>query len=815
MLIILGLSNIGICQTRIKGRVTDAVTREPIPFASVSFKNTTIGTSTNISGYYVLETFQKADSIAFSCVGYQKTLVLVVKNKEQIINIALQTGQIVLDEITILPGENPAVVLLKKVIENRDKNDHEKLSAYQCEVYNKIEFDVDNITEEFKNKNIFRPFKFVFNNMDSSKTSGKEFLPFFITESISEYYYQANPKKEKEIMKATKVSGIENESVSQFLGSMYQLINVYENFINLLGKMFVSPISEHGLFYYRYYLVDSMSWNGNWCYKIQFKPRRKQTPTFLGDIWIHDTTFAVKKVDMHIADDANVNFVEYVFIGQEFELVNGKQWIISKDEYVVDFVEPKKTIGLIGHKSTSYKNFILNQPKDDSFFASTEDVVILEDAYLKDDEFWEEARHDTLTKNQKMIYHMIDTIQKVPIFRTYVDIIELWFTGYKNVGKFDFGPYYTLVSANLVEGYRFRGGVRTNSSFSPKLKLESYLAYGTKDQKLKYDFGVQYVARRKPRKLVGFHYMNDVIQSGKSELAFREDNLFTSILRKQEALKLTNVEEEKIFTEYELGKGFSTTLIAKHELIKPLGNFNFDYYYSTDRTGTSQKTLSTINNTEFSMLTRYAYLEKFIEGKYGRVSLGSDYPIVQLKYGTGVKGFLDSRFNYHKLIIGIDGWYYTKPFGYSKFMFLAGKIWGKLPYPLLEVHLGNETYMYDPMAYNLMNYYEFASDIYASLTFVHHFEGYFFDKVPLFRKLKFRELIIGRIVYGNLNTENKLTMVNTGDVSGLSKIPYIEAGVGVENILRFIQINAFKRFTYLNNPNVSKYDIRFGVKLSF
>lgn len=796
--------------TKISGRVIDADTKEPVPFVSIYFKNTTIATTSNVNGYYTIETDSPTDSLIISCVGYNKSLKKVIKNKTQIINVDLKLSQISLGEVVILPGENPAHPILKKIIENKQKNNKDKLSGYQYEVYNKLEFDVDNITENFKKKKILKPFNFIFDNIDSSSTSGKAFLPFFITETVSNFYFRKNPMFRKEIISASKVSGIENESVSQFLGSMYQEINIYENYINILDKGFISPINNNGLFFYRYYLVDSLFWDNDWCYKIEFKPRRKQELTFLGHFWVHDTSFAIKKIEMRISDDANVNFVDYALIKQEFDQVEDTVWMLIKDHLVVDFIAPKNSVGLIGRKSTSYNNFVINEPKDEKFFLSSDDIVVLDSAFFKTHEFWQTARHDSLTQRENAIYNMIDTIKSIPVFRTYIDIIELFVTGYKIVGKFELGPYFTTYSTNTVEGSRFRVGARTSNAFSTKYMMEAYTAYGIKDNKFKYGFELKYFFTKRPRQMIGISYKDDIEQSGQNEIAFREDNILSSILRRSPSIKLTTVKEEKIYLDKEWWQGLSTQLTLTHRDINPEGNFDFSYYTDPANDGIKR----TLNTSEVIFSTRFAYREKFVEGEFERASLGTSYPILQLKYILGLKGVLKSDFNYHKIIFGVDDKVPLNPLGYTHFIFQAGKIWGTLPYPLLEVHKGNETYVHNYLAFNLMNYYEFISDSYMNLFITHHFNGLFFNQIPLLRKLKWRSLASFVAVVGRVDQDNKNILVVPNTFYSLNK-PYSEVGVGIENIFSIFRIDAIWRLSYLDNPGISKFGVRGSLQFSF
>ena len=796
--------------TRISGKVTDALTGEPIPFASVVFKKSTIGVNTNIDGFYTLESDTPSDSIAAQFLGYITVSLPVKKGQTQTINFLLKASKVELKEAVIHAGENPANIIIKKVIANRDNNNFEKLNSYSFETYNKLEFDLTNITDKFKNRKIFKPFAFIFDNIDSTTTNEKPFLPIFITESLSDRYLSNNPKDKREIIKASKVSGVENETVTQFLGDMYQNINIYDNFMDVFGKKFVSPISSLGLIYYKYYLLDSLYMGNNHCYKLKFKPRRPEDLTFTGEMYITDTSWAVKKVNMRISNKANINFVEDCAVVKEYEFVDSTMWMLSKDLLVIEFAARDKGLGLIGRKSTSYKNFELNKPIPAQVMKGAQDVVVVEGALEKDSKFWDAARHDSLNEREKKIYTMVDTIKSLPAYKTYVDVITLFVTGYKTLGKVDLGPYFTVFSFNEIEGYRFRLGGKTNQDFSKHLRLEGFVAYGTKNEQFNYSFGTRYLFTTKPRMGVGFKYRHDVMQLGQSDNAFQDDNILASLFRRSASNKLTYTESEKIYFEKEWLSGVSGRITFEHNEFIPLGKLDYRYYTNENESNIRDK----INTSDISAYFRFAYREKFVESKHGRVSLGSKYPVLQAVYTQGLKGVLRSDFDYQKLIVKVDDYLYTAPIGYLYYVLEAGKVWGKLPYPLLEVHRGNESYFYDYLSFNLMNYYEFVSDQYFAFYATHHFEGFFLDKIPLLKKLKWREVASLRGVYGSMSQKNHELMVDP-TFNTLSKKPYLEAGFGVENILKIIRVDFIYRLSYLDNPDISKFGIRGSLQLTF
>ena len=813
--LLLSISSFGQL-TKIMGVVRDAGTGEPIPFVNIYFKNTNTGITSDFEGNYSIETKKPADSLVASFVGYLRQAKAVEKNKFQYINFDLKINSVLLETVVIKPGENPAEVLLRKISENKKSNDPDKYDAYEYEAYNKIEIDANNITEKFKESRIFKPFQFIFNNVDTSTVIGKTYLPIFLTESISNVYTRRNPRGSIEKITANKVSGIENESVMQFLGDKLQHTNIYDNYIDLFQKNFISPISNFGLSYYKYYLVDSGFFENKWCYKVMFKPRHKQTLTFTGDFWVHDTTFAIRQIKMRMADDANINFINDLVIEKEFDLIDGKYWLLTKDYMIGDFnfIEGEnKVLGFFGRKTTTYRNFLINQPKEDKFYNNPVNILVSDSAGKRDTEFWEINRHEELTRDEKTIYFMVDTLKTIPLFNTYIDVIQMVTTGYYEMGNVEIGPYASLLSFNAVEGARIRFGGRTSNKFSTRIMFDGYAAYGTLDSRFKYGGGFLYILKKNPRRAIAGSFKYDLEQLGASQNAFREDFFLAFLFRRNPADKLSMVEEIETHYEHEWFNGFSNTLHLVHRNMYPIGDTKFEFYYQDSAT---QKISSetAITSSEIRLDTRLAYREKFIIGEFERVSLGAKYPILEIKYGYGIPGLLKSDYEYHRLQLGISHWFKFFNLGWSKYIIETGRIWGTLPYPLLKLHEGNETYFFDESSFNLMNYYEFVSDKYISASYTHHFDGYFFNRVPLFRKLKWREIAFVKGLIGGMDQKNKDYSVFPAGLYTLDR-PYFEAGTGIENIFKVLRVDAVWRLSYLDHTSINKFGVFVSLQFIF
>ncbi len=795
----------------ITGKVFDANTKEPLPFVPVILKGTTAGATTDFDGVYSITTELTSDSIIASYMGYKKIIKAITNAPNQEINLPLFIEGVNLMEVTIKAGENPAHRIIKNAIAQKPVNDRLRLNAYQYETYNKIEFDLNRIPKEMREKKIFKPIQFVFENVDSLNSGEKPSLPIFIIESISDFYYRTNPKLKKEVIKASKVIGIENSSVSSIMGDMYQNINIYDNSILVFGKQFTSPISDNGLFYYKYYLEDSLFIGNNWCYHIRFKSKRDNELCFSGNMWIADSSWAIKRLEMGIPKDANINFINTANIIQEF-VKTDSAWMLSKDRLVIDFAMNAKKMGIYGRKTTSYRNIEVNNPKEVKFYEFGDKIVVTDSANFKTDSFWNANRHDSLSVREKKIYHMIDTIKTLPVYKTWVDVLTLFVTGYKEVNNFEIGPYFNLVSYNKIEGLRVRFGGRTSLKFSKWYQLDGYVAYGFRDQKYKYSLGFKTFINKKHRTLAGMSYRSDYEILGQSQNGFSQDNLFASLFRTSPLTNLTKVDKVSAWIEKDWIDGLTSRVTLAGRTITPLVYGTYVYTKNDGSLGVKEN----IRNTEVRLNVRFAYKEKFIVGEFNRVSLGTKFPVLQVNYAKSLQNAFRGEYDYQKVVINMnDRIRLNTLLGYTDYTLEAGQIFGAVPYPLMELHGGNETYVYDPMSYNLMKYYEFASDRYASIGLFHHFEGLFLNKIPLLKKLKWREVVTAKALWGTVNDQNRKTLIFPTTLHALGNQPYTEVSAGIENIFKLFRVDAIWRTTYQRQRALDNFGVKVGFQLMF
>jgi hypothetical protein len=820
-------------ETVVRGRVTDMATNEAIPFASVRFKHSTSGTSTDFDGYYTMKVSGPIDSVVVSYLGYLNKTKAVKPGITQVLDFQLQSSTVGIQEVVVLAGENPALRIIRQAIRNRDRHDKSSLDAYQYENYTKIQIDVDNISDNLRRKKLLRPVTALFDSLDAlAGEDGKANLPMFYSENISDVYYIRRPfERKREDIKASKVTAVGIQDgilTSQFTGASFEQYNFNQNKLLVFNKEFLSPIADVAMLFYEYYLLDSVYVGDYRCYKIKVKPRNNKDLLFTGNIWITDSAFALKQVNLEIPKTVNINFLEKVQVQQELEPTSAGAWMPVKTRVVVDFADvSKKSVGMIAKMYYSCRNIVVNQPREHKFYEQK--LVLAKDALVKDSEYWNENRHEKLSATDISVYNMIDTIRNMPRVRTYVDIFYTLVTGYKTVGKFDFGPYITLYSYNNIEGHKVRLGGRTNVKFSDKWILRGYLAYGTRDERFKYNAQVERILSRDNWTKVGIQRRQDIDQIGvqfdfDDSPAFdnEQSSLYMTTSQISRFSLLNQKTENRMWIESEVRKGFTQRLTLQNIAYK---HFFTNVADTVPGQGSFQEDFTT---SEVVFESRIAPNEYLVMTDNQRLSLGTvKAPIITIRYTLGLRNVLNSNMNYSKLDISINQKLKMGFLGYSRYIFNAGKVLTTGPYTLMEIHRGNQTPFFAYATFNMMNYFEFISDEYVSLDYVHHFQGLFFNRIPLIRALKWRELVTMRAVYGTLSDKNSSPVIRN-TFSTLTNKPYVEAGFGVSNILKFVRVDFIYRLTYtdqeyrayykqlqLNNGTVKPYDVsRFGIKLS-
>ena len=794
---------------KIKGVVSDSLTGEPIPFANVVFQGKNIGTTTDMDGKYILESEWGSDKLIFSSLGYAKKVVKIPKGSSVVINAKLVSTSQELEAFEFKSKkrkyrnkENPAVILIRNVLAHRDENRGGAFEYLEYERYVKREYDLNNFTEKLFETPGMEGFQVLRDYVDTSELNGKPFLPLMIQEKISGVYLRNYGKEVKEVVTATRLSGFNNGNISsgvdQFMSKIGGEVNIYESKILLFDKSFTSPISSIGPTIYRYYITDSMTVDGYKYKQLSFMPRNHTMIAFTGHMWVGDSlnNYAVKSIELNIDDRMNINFVDDMRITQEFSKNEDIGWHIDKEIMIVDFQLVGKTTGVYSTKTSSYSKYKANYEHPDEFYSKVNTLSYDVDEEELPEEYWAEHRHEELTETEQGVYELADTIVNIRQFQILNTVVRLLGSAYLGVKKVDIGPMTSLLSYNTVEGVRIRTGFRTNLKFSKEWRFSGWVAYGLTDQRFKYKGEVEYFFDKNPFRRLSVSYIDNIYQPGFAIRNIPQDHYLLSF-----GPPNPNMFYEKMFKvqyDHEWFNGFSNSFSTRIRELRA-NRLNTMEHVVTNEVE------DVIVDNSITIGTRFSIDERFLQGEFMRKPIKTTAPVFKLNYTFSSKA-LGSDYNYHRINFRLEKRFMPGIFGFTDIEIEADKVFGKVAYPLLVIHKGNGTITYDKSVYNMMRFMEFASDESVGIFLEHHFNGLLFSFIPGIKHTKVRAVVTGRMLVGNITEKNR----NNHDpeliknpplaLSGLGATPYVEAGVGVENIVNIFRIDLVKRFTYLNSP---------------
>ncbi len=802
-----------LAQTKVSGVVVDK-TNQPIPFATIMFKKSNVGVVANEDGRFYIESPQKHSVLVVSSAGFSEREIYLDDAVVYNFKVKLNEAEF-LNEVVVFTGKtskknNPALEILRKIWERKRKNGLYQFDQYQMEKYEKVEFDMNTIDSAFIKNKVFKGMEFVFNHVDTSKVTGKTYLPIFINESLADVYGDNRQKKVKEKLKANKTSGFEgNQQILSFLKDLYSDYSIYNNHLTFFDKSFTSPLSRTGIDVYNYVLRDSAYIDNKKCYNILFYPRRKNELTFKGDFWVNDTTFAIKKINMAVTKSANINWIKDIYIEQEFEVMNDSVFLLTRDYMMSDFALNKKedSKGIYGKRTTLYRNHQFNQVKPLAFYK--EEVNFIDnEVYQKSDEYWQENRFEKLNKDEAGVYKMLDTLQTVKKFKQMYNLVSILGSGYVEFKNFDYGPIFSSFGFNEVEGVRLRVGGRTYFGPNDPWRIQAFTAYGFNDQQFKYGLSGKWMVDKKNRIIISGGNRRDIEQIGASLTttndvmgrSFASSALFTTGSNG----KLTNINLSNLSVEIEPVKNLIFQLGISHRtLASASSTFSLDYYTDASRTSTQ----SEVKQSEANFQIEFMPNRKTIGYGVERDVVDNPYSRFFVNYSHGFKGVLNSDFKYEKLQLYYKQPIIIGPLGRTNITMELGKTFGTIPLGLMSVIPGNQTYFTIENTFSNLNFYEFVSDQYATLKWDHNFNGRIFSRIPFMRKLNWREIIGVRGVYGTISDANRAI-----NASGLAyQAPenmYWEYSAGIGNIFKVFRLDFSWRGNYLNAPDATKFAIK-------
>ncbi len=804
-------------QTKVSGYVFDEYD-QPVSFANVVYKGSSEGTITDENGKFYLESDETWSILIVTFIGYETIEVALSKKVNYDLKFILKEQAAELDQIVIVTGKqpkknNPAIDLLKKIWEHKRKNGLKQFNQYQYNKYEKIEFDINTIDSALIKSKLFKGMEFVFNEVDTSRVTGKTYLPIFINEAVSKVYGDNTSNLEKNVLEGNKNSGFsDNQIIIDFVDDLYSDYNVYDNYLKFFDKSFVSPLSRTGINTYNYVLSDSTYIDNKWCYNIIYYPRRKNELTFKGDFWVADSTFAIKEINLQASKSANINWVKDIYIEQEFEVLNDSLFLVKRDYMMSDFAlnKKEKSRGLYGKRTTLYNNYVFDKKLDKKFYE--EEVYNYDkDVYERDDSFWSENRLEALNKDEKGVYKMLDTLKTVKKFKQLYNLGSILASGYIEFNELplDYGPIFSTFGYNEVEGWRLRTGGRTYFGRNDLWRLEGFMAYGFNDNKFKYGLSGKWLLDKKNRLIISGGNRRDIEQIGAS-LTSSTDVLGRSLASSAVFTvgtndKLTSINLTSIAVELEPWRNVIFRLGGSYRTLESASpTFSLDY-------NTPTGVESTLNQYESTFSVSYFPERKMSGFGVERLAANDDYASMFAQISIGDKSIFNGDFDYTKLQISYIQPWLVGGMGRLTTTIEAGKTFGEVPLGLLSVVPGNQSYFSIYNTFSQLDYYEFVTDTYTSLNFEHNFNGRFFSRIPFLRKLNLREIVGIRGVWGEISDAN-IALNTTSNPNSIPLVApndkvYYEYSFGVGNIFKIFRIDFNFRGNYFENPNARKFGV--------
>ncbi|WP_375417181.1 DUF5686 family protein [uncultured Hymenobacter sp.] len=834
--------------TTVTGVVRDAKTQQPLPYVSVAVPQAAVGTTTDENGRFALAIPAPYTTLVFSYLGYQSATRTVPAGPAQELSVRLAVSATSLGEVVVKAPkapryqnkDNPAVALIRQVIAHKEQNRPESYQYVEYEQYEKMAFSLSNLSDKFKRRKAFASYQFLFKEQDSAAIGGKNLLPIYLEEKLSRQYYRQSPAQRKAVVLGTKQvqfdkNFIDNDGLQSYFTRMYQDVDVYANNVTIIGNQFLSPIASSAPTFYQYFITDTLRGAGPALVELSFTPRNKGDLLFEGKLYVTlDGHYAVQQAELGVNRRINLNFVRSLAARVEFAPNPDGRYHQRKSVLQVEFgVLKNKGSGFYGQRTVSVRDYRLNQPPPAAVF--DDDAALAAAGGAADSTarlsaaFWQASRHDSLSATERAVYHDIDTLQTIPSFRRTLELFTFLFSGYKSFGAFEVGPANTFYSFNPVEGFRVRVGGRTTPELSKRIFFETYAAYGFKDEKWKYFLSSTYSLNNKsiytfPQNFLRASFQRDTRIPGQELEFVQEDNFLLSFKRGVNDRWLYN-DIFRLDYLHEFSSHFSYALGVKRWRQAPAGGL----YFRTGQAGEPNgepNTIAALRTTEVGLTLRWAPKESFYQGKLYRVPIIGPYPVFTARFTAGLKGPLAGEYNYQNLGLSVVKRVYLSQLGFADVNLEGGYVLGRVPFPLLTIHRANQTYSYQLNSYNLMNFLEFSSDHYASVFIDQNFNGFFFNKLPLVRRLKLREVASLKVLYGGIRAENDparhpdlYQFVENGAGQptsfALGRAPYVEASLGVANIFKIFRLDVVKRLNCLDQPNVAEWGLRGRFKVTF
>ena len=823
---------------QLTGVVTDAETGKPIPMASVIYKGHNVAKVADVDGRFSISR-HAGWNLTVSAVGYKERILPITDKTRQGLKIALKPDNHMLTEVKVKAKrqrysrrDNPAVELMRRVIDAKKQTDLKTHDYYQYNQYEKLTLAMNDLTPEQLEQKPFTTKRWLLDQVEKCQYNDKLILPVSVDETVSQHIYRKDPHAEKTIVKGQHSNGINDlfetgDILTVAMKDVFTDVNLYDDQIRLLQFPFTSPIGKDAISFYRFYIEDTLKIERDSVIHLHFLPNNQQDFGFRGDLYVlKDSTLHVRRCELTLPQKSDVNFVENLRIEQEFSQLPGGEWVLTLDDMIVELQFAKFLKKALVIRNTRLTDYAFDElPK--SLFKGKRPEVKEADAQMRDDDFWAQYRQVELTKSEGSMDKFLENVQNIKGFKYIIFGLKALIENFVETGhpsKVDIGPVNTIVTHNFIDGYRIRGSAQTTANLHPHLFLKGYMAHGFDSKKNYYDAEFiwsmnkkEYLPREFPKRTLTFQSTYDVMSPSDKFLPTDKDNMFVA-LKWSTVNKMMFYNRQQLTFEYEQDWAWKTTLWVKTEENEACGNMHYQPLAAPE--------IPAIRTTELHAEVRYAPGETYINTKQRRLTINLDAPTFTLGHTVGIKGFLGGDYRYNLTEARLYKRFWMKSWGKIDCYLKGGVQWNQVPYPLLAMPAANLSYLMEDETFNLVNNMEFLNDRYASLMLSWDMNGKLLNRLPLIRRLKWREFFGVNVLWGALSDKNNPFLAKNAGNSLLMQFPegchvmdshrpYVEVVAGIHNIFKLIHVEYVRRLTYLDLPTSQKQGVRFTFRMTF
>ena len=846
--LLLLIFSLAIDAQTIRGVVVDEETGDSIPHPGLQYKKGKVVVSGGSDGSFSIPRLND-EYLTVSAVGYKTLQILIGPHTPARMRITLKPDTKRLKEVTVRGKKgkysrknNPAVELMKRVIAAKKRNDLENHDYYRYDKYQKLTLAVNDITPAEVEKEKGKNRQWLVNQIEFCPYNNKLILPLSVDETVTQHIYRKDPKKEKTIVLGQRATGVNDliqtgEMLNTVLKDVFTDVDLYDDQIRLLQYPFTSPIGKDAIAFYRFYIVDTVYVDRDECYHLEFTPNNQQDFGFRGELWVlTDSTLHVKKCRLSLPRKSDVNFTDNLSVTQEFTKLPNGEWVLTTDDMyvemsVVDFLTKAVVI-----RTTRMTDYAFD-PIPDKAFKGKAKVKYDPSSRMRGDDFWADNRTVELTGSERGMGTFIDNLTKTKGFKYLLFGMKVFIENYVETGGkthpslVDIGPINTMVSTNFIDGMRTRLSAQTTANLNPHLFVSGYYARGWDSRKNYYKGQVTYSFNKKeympwefPKRTLTFTSTYDVCSPSDKFMPTDKDNVFTSF-KWTDVDKMMFYNRQELAFEYEQDWGFKTTVKLKTEENEACGKLYFTplSLYDADPPALEH---GKIRTTEASIELRYAPGETYVNTKQRRLKINYDPPVFTLSHTVGVKGVLGGDYNYNFTEASVYKRFWLNSWGKLDVTLKGGIQWNKVPFPLLIMPAANLSYIVEDETFNMINNMEFLNDRYASLDVSWDLNGKIFNRIPLIKKLKWREWLGVKVLWGTLTDKNNPTLAaNAGDPLLMQfpegsyvmdpHRPYIELIAGIHNIFKIFHVQFVHRLNYNGLPTAKKNGVRLMMRFTF